>query len=126
MGSAVNPPSYRIAAQCSGALCAALCVTLLFVPEAVFWLFDLAEGDTARVLAKRAGVLFLGLALILILTRLHAPNPSRRAVQTALAAMLGAMAVLGVLEWARGAVGSGIWLAVFVEILLAGVLVIAE
>ncbi|WP_424972719.1 hypothetical protein [Dinoroseobacter sp. S76] len=118
--------TYRVAAQLSGAVCAALCVTLLCAPEVVFWLFDLAEGDTARVLAKRAGVLFLGLALILFLTRTHAPNPSRRVVQTACAVMLGAMALLGALDWARGAVGAGIWCAIFVEILLAGVLVIAD
>lgn len=118
--------SYRLAARITGGVFAALCATLILVPELILWLFDLAGTAAAEVLAKRAGILFLGLALVLLLTQAHRPNPSRKAVQQAVAAMLCAMAVLGVAEWLRDGVGPGIWLAILAEILLARVLAVAR
>lgn len=103
-----------------------LCLALISTPEVIFWLFALPDGEAVRVLAKRAGVLFLGLALVLILTRSHAPNPSRRTIQIAFAVMLCAMALLGFVEWRGGGVGPGIWSAICVELLLAAGLVVAR
>ncbi|WP_424974966.1 hypothetical protein [Dinoroseobacter sp. S124A] len=118
--------SYRLAARIAGGVFAVLCATLILVPEVILWLFDLAGAASAEVLAKRAGILFLGLALVLFLTQAHGPNPTRKAVQQAGAVMLCAMAVLGAAEWLQDGVGPGIWLAILAEILLAGVLAVAR
>ncbi|WP_424966486.1 hypothetical protein [Dinoroseobacter sp. S375] len=118
--------SYRLAARITGGVFAMLCVTLILVPEVILWLFDLAGAASAEVLAKRAGILFLGLTLVLLLTQAHGPNPTRKAVQQAVAVMLCAMAVLGAAEWLQDGVGPGIWLAILAEILLAGVLAVAR
>lgn len=118
--------SYRAAARATGGVFALLCATLVFAPGLVLWLFDLADAASATVLARRAGVLFLGLALVLLLTQTHPSNSSRKAIQYAVAVMLCAMALLGLVEWLRGGVGPGIWLAILAELLLAGALATAR
>ena len=118
-------PYQTVALICS-IIFTALCLTLLFLPGLIYWLFDLAESPAATVLAKRAGILFLGLSALLFLTRQDAANPTRHSVQSAVALMLGAMAVLGGLEWLRGTVGNGIWVAIVVEVVLALALITAR
>ena len=95
----------------------ALAVVLLAVPGVIHWLFAMEGGPSANVLARRAGCLFLGLATICAL----APRWTRveRVVSAGIVVAMAALAVLGLIEYLRGAVGVGIWLAISVEVVLA-------
>ena len=118
--------TYQPVAKICATLFAALSLILLFIPDLIFWLFQLADSLATTAMARRAGILFLGLFLIMFLTRDHARNPTRRSVQAAGAVMLGAMACLGALEFLRGTIGPGVWLAIVVELALASALIAAR
>ncbi len=99
---------------------ATLCLTLIFVPDLIYWLFRLPAHDSADALAKRAAMLFLGLAVLCFGARKSALPELRRLVALSVGVAMAAMAVLGLYELARGVVGPGILLAVGAELALAG------
>ena len=91
-----------------------LSVTLLVAPGLIWWTFGMEGGADAAVMGRRAAMLFAGLAVICAVSR----HEGGRAVPLGIAAAMGGLAVLGLAEWARGAVGPGIAVAVAVELAL--------
>lgn len=103
---------------CSGValLFLSLCVTLVALPEIVYWLFSLQGNDLGDFLAKRAGMLFLGLSVLCFLSRNSTNSEVKRIVAASIGAAMGAMALLGIYELVRGNAGLGILAAIFIEI----------
>ena len=110
---------FRSLALLSAFICAVLCLGLLSAPGLFADIFGLGPSVAGEVMARRAGVLFAPLALILWTIR-DLPNETlRREFASAVLVMMAGLAVLGTAEWAAGRVGPGIFLAVGIETVLA-------
>ncbi|MCB2110899.1 MAG: hypothetical protein H6895_04495 [Defluviimonas sp.] len=106
-------------ASLTALLCAALCIGLLAAPDAFARLFGLEPSLTGEVMARRAGILFAPLFLILRTVRGMPDEPLRRDFARAVLLMMAGLALLGVIEWQAGRVGPGIFIAVAIEAGLA-------
>lgn len=96
-----------------------LCVALVLRPEIVYWVFGIQGNTLGNFLAKRAGVLFLGFSILCFLSRNTNSKELIRIVAVSIGVAMGAMAMLGIYELARGTVGMGILAAVIVESIIA-------
>ncbi|GLQ28603.1 hypothetical protein [Sulfitobacter pacificus] len=111
---------FRTISRATAAIFGTLCLTLIMFPELIYWLFSLKQAEVGDILAKRAGVLFLGFSVLCFMARdAVIPDVQRVVVVTVMTAM-GAMAALGIYEFWRGSVGPGIWIAILVELLISG------
>lgn len=99
---------------------ATLCLTLLFWPGLVYWLFQIEGNSLGDFLAKRAAMLFAGLTMLSFLARQSQSAEVHRLVSASIGTAMGGMALLGVSEWIWGMAGPGILLAVAVELGFAG------
>ncbi len=110
--------TYKHVSISVGSVFALLAMVLIFVPEIIYWLFQVAQNETADFLAKRAGVLFIGFATLLIVSRNAKASPARTAICVALSVSMFAMAALGIYEYGRGFAGIGIWVAILTEVVI--------
>ncbi|ESQ77570.1 hypothetical protein [Asticcacaulis sp. AC402] len=108
--------SFRSVSSATALLFTILCATLVFFPQPIYWLFGLDPHALGDFMARRAGVLFLGLALIVWLTRETGDPAVQKAICLALAVMMLGLAAMGTFEFARGYAEPGIWLAIVGEI----------
>jgi hypothetical protein len=96
-----------------------LAVGLLGAPGFFASRFGLDPSVGAEVMARRAGVIFVALALLFhALRRVEEPG-LQRAVARAGVVMMGGLIALGLIEWAAGRVGPGILFAVLPEAIYA-------
>jgi len=110
--------TYRNLSLATSAVGTALFVVLLLYPTAIYWLFDVAENDSANFMLRRTSLLFAGLAVTAWLSRNALNSDSRQAICTGLSFSLLALAALGMLEHFSNAAGRGIWVAIVVEVVL--------
>lgn len=96
-------------------VCAILAVVLIFLPEFIYWLFSLTGDAIGDFLAKRAGMLFLGLATLLYFSRNSEVSSARSAISLGLAVAMCGLALVGTYEYFRGYAGPGIWFAIITE-----------
>lgn len=111
--------SYKNICSFTAVLTATLCITLIAVPEVIYWLFSLQANDVASFLAKRAGVLFLGFSVLCFLSRSSSNDEVQRLVSASIVSAMVAMALLGIYELLRGNAGLGILIAILVEAAIA-------
>ncbi|MDX8350875.1 hypothetical protein [Cognatiyoonia sp. IB215182] len=114
------------AAQLCGVVFAILTSVLLLAPHIVLAIFDLESAHSAEIIAKRAGILFAGLAYLALSTAAHPRNATKERIDQAIVLLLVGLAILGAVEWMNGRVGVGVWMAIATELLLAGLLVTAR
>lgn len=95
-----------------------LFVILLFYPEVVFWLFSVAESESGEFIARRAAMLFLGIAVLSWFVRSAADSEARQAICLGIGVSMLSLAVVGLFELTRGFAGIGILLAIAVELVL--------
>lgn len=112
--------SYKAVSFAASALYFALFACLLLSPEVIYWLFGINGHPSADLLAKRAGMLFLGLAVLSFVGRDAPPSNLRRTVVIAISTTLGGLIVIGVYEFLRGTAGAGIWCAIAGETVFLG------
>lgn len=93
-----------------------LAVGLITSPEYFAGTFGLIESDGATVMARRAGVLFIGLAGLIYASRGLPPGKARRKASIAMTVMFLSLILLGLYDLIRGAVGWGIFAAITPEI----------
>jgi len=110
---------YRGVVLAATGLCAALCLGLLLAPGAFWTLFGRDGGVAGDFAFRRSGGLFFLLTLLLFTLRDLAPGAVRTAVAGAMALGMAAMALLGLVELARGIAGPGIVVAVVAELVFA-------
>ena len=95
-----------------------LFLTLLVFPQIIFYLFQIAESDSAVFMSHRASMLFLSIGVLAWLIR-HSVHPeTRRAISISFMVMMFGLAALGSIEYFLGHAGIGIFLAVITEVLL--------
>lgn len=111
--------SYPLVSKLASALCFTLFVCLFLAPELIYWIFGLIGNDVSDLMARRAAMMFMGLAAIIFLSRNAEPSQLRQSLCLGLAIMMGALAIIGIFEFLRGAVGVGIWFAITTEIAFA-------
>ena len=114
------------ATQLCGGVFAVLSLVLLFTPHLVSAVFDLESALSTEIIAKRAGILFAGLAYLSLSTALHPQNATKDRIDQAIVLLLAGLAILGAIEWMSGRVGSGVWVAICIETLLVGLLLTAR
>lgn len=112
--------------QLCGSVFALLSLVLLFTPQMVLVLFDLENTVSTDIIARRAGILFSGLAYLALSTAAHSQNATKVRIDQTIALLLMGLAILGAVEWMNGRVGSGVWMAIGIEILLVGLLLTAR
>lgn len=104
--------SFKAVSLAASALCSTLFVCLLLTPDLIYWLFGVESHATADLLAKRAAMLFLGLAVLSFLGR-NAPYSSlRQAVSVSMATTMAGLILAGMYEFFMGTAGIGIWSAI--------------
>ena len=111
---------------------ATLCSTLfVFIALAFFalpgvitaaWGLQL-EGEAA-FMGQRYAAAFAGMAVVLYLARDAGPSVARRAIAFGIGAFLILVACVGLLALVQGRVAGGILMAVAVELILAGALIL--
>lgn len=111
--------AFRSLTRISAALCFVLCLGLLGAPSVFTFVFGLDPSVAGEVMARRSGVLFAPLGLVLWAVQDLPPNALRRDLARAALVLMAGLATLGLIEWGFGRVGAGIFLAVSVESLLA-------
>lgn len=73
-------------------------MTLFVLPQLAYWLFGLPENALGNFLAKRAGILFLGLSLLVFMARDTRSAEVIKLLAASGAVSMGAMALLGFYE----------------------------
>ena len=111
--------SYRRTTTITSLIFITLFVALVLFPQVIYWLFNLQQNDVSDFLAKRAGMLFLGLAILCFYSRNTSSMEVEKLVSLSIATSMTAMAVLGIFEFLRGNAGPGIMVAVFAELVIA-------
>lgn len=114
-------PSYRTSSILTALACGTLALMLAVFPSLVVWLFLLENAPMGSVLALRASVLFLGLGTIAWFGRDEPDSALRRAVAIGFVVVWAGLALTGLYEFVRGAVGPGIWVAIVAEIALVAI-----
>lgn len=110
--------SFRQLSTLTAVLMAVLFLVLLFAPDIVFWLFSIETSESLRLLGRRTAMLFAGLAIVVWMLRHEPYGAAQQAVCAAFLTLMPGLAILGLLEFFRGAVGSGIMIAVAAEALI--------
>ena len=97
--------------QLAALIFAALCVTLLFIPGSIFWLFQMENDAGGAIIAARASVLFAGFSYLTWSARALTLSPAR-----SVAVAMAGLALVGALAFVKGEVGGGIALAIVTEV----------
>lgn len=97
-------------------LCAVLSAVLIFFPEIIYWVFTVPDTPTGDFLAIRAGMVFLGVSVILWGCRNEGASTLRSTISIGVIVMMAGLAVAGVYEFLRGFAGLGIWVAILIEL----------
>lgn len=92
-----------------------LALTLLFAPGILHWLFAIDSGAAVDVMSRRAALLFAGLIVLVCMSQSTTSMEVQHLVSAVMVVVMGGLLVLGLVDWLRGAVGIGIWLALLVE-----------
>ena len=110
---------FRWACLATAALYGFLFVQLMWFPEAM--LSDLGVVCTPGVclVARRASMLMLGFAVLSALASRLAASPGRATISAAICVNMGGFAFMSGLEFARGALGSGILPIMAIETIVA-------
>lgn len=96
-------------------LCAVLAVLLVALPDVIYFIFNLSGDELGNFLAKRAGMLFLGVATLLFFSRNAQASDARSAISLGLWVAMAGLALVGLYEFFRGYAGLGILLAIATE-----------
>ncbi len=107
--------SYRHLGLATGALTLVLFVVLMVAPGWVALLFEFEGNAASEFLSRRAAMLFLAYAAIVVSARNAKPSSARQAILLGNMGSMGGLALLGAVEFARGYAGPGIVAAVLGE-----------
>lgn len=116
-------PDYRTTCQIHAAVLAALFATYLLLPFAPLWVFGQEALPGAVFMTRRASVIFLGIAAMLMLSRNAPRSEARQAIVIGLIIVYLGLALIGAQATLRGVAGWLTWLTVAAELVLAASLV---
>ncbi len=102
---------------------AIICLTLFFVwvfaPQILLGMWQVESSGATLLLARRAGALFLGFAVMLFLARNTPKSATRNAITTGLSVGCAALAIFGCYDFFMGHAGAFILMAAAVEVAIA-------
>ena len=101
-------------------LIAVLGCAWLFFPEAMLGRWGVETDSVGLFVGRRYGTMLLGYAVILGLSRAAGPSVARTAILVGGAFVTGFITLVSVGGIFSGTIGSGAWITVVVEALLAG------
>lgn len=110
---------FEVVSGLAALLFLALFVTLLFFPGSLCESFGIEGSPSLFVIARRASMLMLGFAVLLLAVRTARPSPARRAVSLAAGVTMAGFASTGSWELVRGTLRTSVWGAVAVEVAFA-------
>ncbi|MBN6152287.1 hypothetical protein JR065_18255 [Xanthomonas sp. AmX2] len=91
----------------------------MFSPGSMLANWNVGVSPPAELVARRAAALYAGIGVMLFMARKAAPSPARAALVAGIVTACSLLALLGVVELAAGHAGSGIALAVVLEVAFA-------
>ena len=109
--------TFKTISTAATALCAVLAAVLLIAPNLIYSVFEIPAHESADFLARRAAMLFLGIAVMCSTFRLVEDPAAIRAFSAGMVIIMAGLAGVGLFEFARGFAGPGIFLAIVTEIL---------
>jgi hypothetical protein len=112
-------PSYRHAALAGSGICFSLAALWMGAPQFILWIWQISGSESTLLMARRGAALFLGLAVVLWLTRDLESSPARHAIAVGFSISCAVLAALGVYEFTAGHAGIGVLAAAIVETTLA-------
>ena len=115
---------FKSVATLGAMLFSVLAVAFFVVPDVVTAAWGMMlEGDAAFI-GQRLAAAFSGFAVMLFLVRDAPPSPARRALAFGVATAMLLVAAVGALGLMQGTVGGGILLAISVELVIGGALIL--
>jgi hypothetical protein len=111
--------SYKTTATVTSFICFCLAGVWAFGSAILLNLWGVDYASSAGFVGKRGAALFLGLGVMLSLTRDAEPSKARTSLTVGLIVAFTTLALLGVLEFALGNAGFWILSAVIVELMIA-------
>lgn len=120
LSTGVGDLTYKQTSTAAAIVFLIVSLSLILVPDLIYWMFGLVGNPLGDFLALRAAMLFLGLAALCYFGRTAPPSELRSVVAASLCISLAALALAGVYEFMRGYAGPGIWLAIVIEVALCG------
>ena len=91
----------------------------LFFGSLIIGRWQIEPTNSVLLLGRRMGSLYLGLSIIFFLLRSLAMSIARTALIIGAAVTLSLLALLGLYEYSVGSLGSGIFVSVVIEAILA-------
>lgn len=111
--------NYCYMAKISSFICFCLAGVWLIEPCFLMHIWQISCDPSAEIIARRGGVLFLGLGLILYLSRHANPTQERNAIAIGMLTACSGLSLLGLYSFFTGNAGIGIWIAIITEAFLA-------
>ena len=111
--------SLRILLILSSALQVFLFTQLVMTPSDIVTGFGIPASESADMIARRAGVLFLGMALVGLITAWRAQSTMLVSLSAIIAFFWAAMAGETFFEWNRGFANNGAIMPLIIEIAFA-------
>jgi hypothetical protein len=103
-----------------------LSAVFIVVPGIIEVLFDIEAGPSAEFLARRSGVVFLGVSVLTFAARKITDFAARRAISLGMAVMMTGLSVLGSIEFLRGVSGIGTIAAAALEVAIGVGFIVAQ
>ena len=118
-------PSFRLVAIATAGLFFFLTVVWIAAPDRMFESWGVTASPAGYFMAHRAAATFFALGVLAFGARDLEPSPVRDLIARAIVAAFLAVALVGLVEYARGAAGAGMLTAVAVEVVFAAALLLA-
>lgn len=109
--------SFEIAARCAAFVCFALFIAWQFMPNLIFIVFGMENGELAYFLGQRIAALFIALGFILLFLANEKGEKIQKTIAISFAIACLLLAISGILAFKNNVTGIGIWLAIIIELI---------
>ncbi len=110
---------FKILTSFTALLCAYLFYLLCFSPQAFFFDMGVEGSEAAYFISRRAGMLMLGISILMFFARNVPHSQARQAIALSIAVTMCGLAIASTYELVRGFVGSAMFGAIIIESILA-------
>ena len=103
LGVFQKPLTYKLVHGFTAVLCLYLFTMTLGTPRSFPALVGLSGNEASDFLSRRASMFLLGISVLVFQSRRAIPSTARQAIVLSMATTMGGLAVLGLVEFFRGA-----------------------
>jgi hypothetical protein len=111
--------AFKILSCFTALLCSYLFYSLCFSPQSFLLDLGVNGNEAAYFVCRRAGMLMLGISVLMLLARNVPHSQARQAIAISIAVTMFGLALASTYEFARGYVGNAIFGAIVLESILA-------